>query len=134
VGVFDDFFSFPGILTVLLTPLFLSISRAVYNTTGRDGGGSGGQTTGIFRCSTQWPIMLVGLLRQSLGWIPAEMDAQKKVYWCILLLDTLQGKCCLISFLCCGARRWIYSTCSVRAREVSWSQKLSIFPAALRPR
>lgn len=47
--------------------------------------------TGIFRCSTQWPIQLVSLLRQYLGWIPSDIDTQKKVYWCILLLDTLQG-------------------------------------------
>lgn len=47
--------------------------------------------TGIFRCSTLWPMQLVGLLRQYLGWIPVDIDTQKKVYWCILLLDTLQG-------------------------------------------
>eukprot|EP01032_Pedospumella_encystans_P012688 gene12688-14661_t len=48
------------------------------------------EITGIFRCSTQWPIRLVCLLREHLGWIPSETDTQKKVYWCILLLDTLQ--------------------------------------------
>lgn len=52
--------------------------------------------TGIFRCSTLWPMQLVGLLRQYLGWIPVDIDTQKKVYWCILLLDTLQGTFCWI--------------------------------------
>jgi hypothetical protein len=33
-------------------------------------------------------------MRQHLGWIPGEMDAQKKVYWSVLLLDTLQGMTC----------------------------------------
>ena len=50
-------------------------------------------TSGIFRCSTQWPIQLIGLLRQCLGWIPIEIEVQKRVYWCVLLLDTLQGEC-----------------------------------------
>jgi hypothetical protein len=52
---------------------------------------SGESATGIFRCSTQWPINLVVLLKEHLSFIPAEADKQKKVYWCILLLDTLQG-------------------------------------------
>jgi hypothetical protein len=39
-------------------------------------------------------VKLVGLMRQHLGWIPGEMDAQKKVYWSVLLLDTLQGMTC----------------------------------------
>lgn len=60
--------------------------------TGASGSAVTTPSSGISRCSTLWPVKLVGLMRQHLGWIPAEMDVQKKVYWSVLLLDTLQGR------------------------------------------
>ena len=64
-----------------------------YNNNINNAKSSGIMSSSVFRCSTQWPIRLIGLLRLHLSWIPGEMDAQKRVYWCILLLDTLQGAC-----------------------------------------